>query len=130
MKRTRSIQASIRLFCIFFSVFCFLALFSICFLLIRQKLHEELSFTEIELESYVEAFQNELDAQAAFNLEYLTNDSDVNVLSLNRYPGPSRVPLIYSVTQVLARRSNHYCINIMYDRLTDHGQNKEKSWQN
>lgn len=119
MKRTRSIQASIRLFCIFFSVFCFLALFSICFLLIRQKLHEELSFTEIELESYVEAFQNELDAQAAFNLEYLTNDSDVNVLSLNRYPGPSRVPLIYSVTQVLARRSNHYCINIMYDRLTD-----------
>ena len=75
--------------------------------------------TENQLTSYVEALENELHAQAIFNIEYLSNDSDVNVLSLNHYPGPSRVPYIYNVTQVLSRRSNLYCINIMYDEVED-----------
>lgn len=119
MKRKRSIQTSIRLFYIYFSVFCFIILFSISFLLIKKNIQEELESTKNELESYAVAFKKELNDQAAFNLEYMTNNSDVNVLSLNQYPGPSRVPLIYSVTQVLSNRNNHYCINIIYDRLDD-----------
>ena len=82
-------------------------------------MQEKLSSTENQLASYVEALEKELHTQSTFNIEYLANDSDVNVLSLNNYPGPSRVPYIYSVTQVLSRRSNDYCINIMYDEAED-----------
>lgn len=119
MKKTRSIQASVRLFCIYFSVFCFLVLFAISFFLIRRNMQEGLEAAKNELGSYITAFENEVNVQASFNRDYIANDSNVDVLSLNRYPGPSRFSHVYNVSQVLSRRASRFCISIMYDRKTD-----------